>query len=179
MLSLLQIRLIAYAVLALTILGAVGYVKYEWDSGRAAKHKLDVVQAQQRAVVAAVVSTDRVAAQHETQAQATIQTVTRTIVKRIPTYVHVSTPGAPVPCIPWGFVRLHDAAVLGVDPASLPNPAGQSDDACSTITYPDLAARIADNYAAARANAEQLNALEADARARSASAASAGAASGR
>lgn len=172
-LSFATIRLIAYGVMALTLLGGVAYVKHEWDAGQQAQAQIHVLAAQTKAVTVAVAAVDKSAGAAERKAQTAIASSVKTIIKRIPTYVHVSTPSAPVPCIPWGFVRLHDAAVLGVDPGSLPSAAGQSDDACSTITYPALAGVIADNYAAARANGEQLNALEADIKARSAATAAA------
>ena len=64
-------------------------------------------------------------------------------------------------CIPYGVVRMLDAASLGVDPDILSLSAGQSDATCTPVTAADLAASVAANYASARANAEQLNALEA------------------
>jgi hypothetical protein len=76
-------------------------------------------------------------------------------------YIHVHDPVAPraVGCVSVGLVRQHDAAALGVDPDTLPLPSGVSDDACSATTNIELAGAIADNYAAARANAAQLNDL--------------------
>jgi hypothetical protein len=84
-------------------------------------------------------------------------------------YIHVHDPAAParaVGCVSVGLVRLHDAAALGVDPDTLPLPAGSSDDACSAVTNAGLASAIADNYAAARANAAQLDDLEANVKAK-------------
>jgi hypothetical protein len=65
------------------------------------------------------------------------------------------------PCISLGLVRVLDAARLGADPDSLSLPAGQSDGACASVDAAHLAANITANYAAARANAEQLTALQA------------------
>lgn len=82
-------------------------------------------------------------------------------------FIHVHDPASPprsVGCVSVGLVRLHDAAALGVDPDTLPLPAGSSDDACSSVTNADLASAISDNYAAARANAAQLNDLIANVR---------------
>ena len=72
-------------------------------------------------------------------------------------FVHVHDPVAPraVGCVSVGLVRQHDAAALGVDPDTLPLAPGVTDDACSPVTNSDLAGVIADNYAAARANAAQ------------------------
>ena len=63
-------------------------------------------------------------------------------------------------CIPYGVVRVLDAAGTGADPDALPLPAGQSDDTCAPVTAAALAANVATNYAAARGNAEQLGALQ-------------------
>lgn len=48
---------------------------------------------------------------------------------------------------------------FGVSPANLALPASKSDQSCSPFSYDDLARTISSNYASARANAEQLNAL--------------------
>jgi hypothetical protein len=64
-----------------------------------------------------------------------------------------------VPCIPFGLVRVLDAAVFGVAPESLNLPPGKSDNSCSTVTVNQLAGAIVKNYGNARANAEQLNAV--------------------
>jgi hypothetical protein len=75
-----------------------------------------------------------------------------------------ASPGAPPApgCITYGLVRQHDAAALGVDPDTLPLPSGATDDACSPVKNADLADAIGDNYAAARANAQELNDLQAN-----------------
>jgi hypothetical protein len=64
-------------------------------------------------------------------------------------------------CVPFGLVRVLDAASVGADPDALSLPAGQSDDSCAPAAADALAANVAANYAAARSNAEQLNALQA------------------
>jgi hypothetical protein len=89
---------------------------------------------------------------HEAQAAAVIK-------QKV--YIHVHDPVSPhaVGCVSVGLVRQHDAAALGVDPDTLPLPSGVTDDACSATTNAELAGAIADNYAAARANAAQLNDL--------------------
>lgn len=73
--------------------------------------------------------------------------------------------------IPMGFVRVLDAASLGADPDTLSLAPGQSDDSCAPVTAARLAASVAANYAIARENAEQLNALQAWNRTQAASAA--------
>jgi len=62
-------------------------------------------------------------------------------------------------CIPFGFVRVLDAAGYGVGPAELPLPAGKSDDDCSPLDWAPLAQALIGNIGDARANAEQLDAL--------------------
>lgn len=69
---------------------------------------------------------------------------TRTILKEIPIYV---TPEADRRfAVPNGLVRLHDAAALGVDPAALPNPTGEPDDAASEVAASAFGSAVADNY---------------------------------
>lgn len=106
----------------------------------------------------------------EVTAQAHLAATAAVIKQKVRTHVHEPPPAdSPHPgCVTYGLVRQHDAAALGVDPDTLALPAGTSDDACSPVTNADLADAIADNYAAARANAEQLEALEADAAKRAA-----------
>jgi hypothetical protein len=64
-------------------------------------------------------------------------------------------------CIPLGLVRVLDAASIGADPDALSLAAGQSDASCASVAADALAASVAANYATARSNAEQLNALQA------------------
>lgn len=99
----------------------------------------------------------------EASAQDAEKEKTRVIVQKVPRYI---ARVVPVACVPWGLVRLHDAAVRGDDPDAATAPAGQPDDACSPFSPGEFAAIVAGNYGVARANAEQLNALEADIRQR-------------
>lgn len=87
---------------------------------------------------------------------------------KVHSHVHEPAPAAPpaVGCVTYGLVRQHDAAALGVDPDTLPLPAGTTDDACAPVANADLADAISDNYAAARANAAQLDDLEANVKAK-------------
>lgn len=102
----------------------------------------------------------------EASAQTRIVTRTQTIVKEVPANV---TPVQDArTCVSYGLVRLHDAAALGVDPGTLPLPAGKSPDDCTSLKASDLATGIVGNYGVARQNAEQLDALIADERARAA-----------
>lgn len=107
------------------------------------------------------------AANKEASAQATLAANYAAIARKVSLHVTAkqdaaaAAPGAAPSCVSYGLLRIHDAAVLGVDPASLPLPAGATDDACSTVAPSALGAGLVDNYGIARANAEQLNSLEA------------------
>lgn len=70
-----------------------------------------------------------------------------------------------IPCVPYGLIRVLDAAVLGYSAESLALPAGQSDDSCALVDAQVLAKSIASNYGTANANAAQLDALSAYVRA--------------
>lgn len=85
--------------------------------------------------------------------------------QKVKSHVHEPPPpvdGAPlrVGCVSYGLVRQHDAAALGVDPDTLPLPSGVTDDTCAPVENADLASAISDNYAAARANAQELTDLQ-------------------
>lgn len=96
---------------------------------------------------------------NEANQQARLAQKTLTLIRKVPVYVTAKADA--VACIPWGVVRVLDAAVAGVDPATLPTPAGQPDDACSDVKASEASAILAEDIGAANQNAEQLNALEA------------------
>ncbi len=125
----------------------------------------------QEAAVAAARATERATAvlaqESALRAAAADQKIvyrTNTIIKEVPTHVTAQTDARV--CVPVGLVRLLDAAALGVDPADLVLPAGQSDDTCSSVRASDLARSVVGNYGIARQNAEQLDQLIADIRER-------------
>ena len=74
---------------------------------------------------------------------------------------HVTVRTIAANCVPLGLVRVLYAGSHGVDANSLPLGAGQSDDTCSAVGWPELAAAIIHDYGQARANGEQLTALQA------------------
>lgn len=81
-----------------------------------------------------------------------VRTVTRTIIERVPAYV---SPAADARCVlPLGFVRVHDAAALGLSPA--PAAAGQSDEAASGLELSDVARTVAGNYGICHEAVEQV-----------------------
>jgi hypothetical protein len=161
-------KIILYAVAGLTLMGAGAKIMSIWDAGTIAKYQTTItaqraVVRQVTAVTAQITKSDQAA---EVAAQAKIVTQTRTVTKEITRYVPRPGPSVSVPCVSNGMLRVHDAAVLGVDPSTILPPASSPDDACSPVAASDFMADINANYGVARANAEQLNALEADVTAR-------------
>lgn len=81
-----------------------------------------------------------------------------TLIKKVPVYVSAKADAACV--VPAGFVRLHDAAATGTEPAA-PERTGAADAAPSGVALSTVAETNVDNYAACNANAEQLIGLQA------------------
>lgn len=157
-------KLLGYAVLALTLMGTGAKLMSDWDSHKIVTMRAELTAAAAQAhattlVQKAITKADTSA---ETSAQAAITQRAHIIYQERTRYVPQPGPSVAVPCVSNGMLRLHDAAILGADPGDLEPPAGQSDDACSTLSASDFMGLVANNYAAARANAEQLDALEAD-----------------
>lgn len=101
---------------------------------------------------------NRIAAAAERQ-QVKIRTQTQILTREVTKYVPVEVDHGVV--IPWGFVRVLDAAASGAgDPAAISVGAGQSDTAASDVALSEIATLSAANDGACRANAEQLAALE-------------------
>lgn len=165
-------KIAGYCVLALVLLATLAGVKHEWDLGQAARQQVHQIAAISHKAGIAVTAVDLKAGRADTTEQTRIVTRTRTLLQKVNVYVPVSTP-----CVPWGVVRLHDAAVLGVDPGTLQAPPGAADDACSPFTAAQLMAAVVANYGAADQNAQQLNDLETNLRDRATAVAGTGLAS--
>jgi hypothetical protein len=89
------------------------------------------------------------------QRAAEIREVTRTIIKEVPVYV---TPEADAACaVPPGFVRVHDAAVLGVP---VDHPAVAPDAAASVPALSAVAGTVAANYGTCNELRQQLIGLQ-------------------
>lgn len=86
-----------------------------------------------------------------TEKQAEIRTVTKTLTEKVPIYVPQDPSRA---SLPVGFVRLHDAAILGVP--DLADATGRPDGQPSGITDPQLLTVDIENAGACRANAAAL-----------------------
>lgn len=152
------------ALLLVAVIASVGArLASIWYAPQLASAKAQIAASHTaaKAVQAAHVAITKADTASEDHAQATIQEQAKAIIRKVPVYVSTS-PSPPVGCVTNGMLRLHDAAVLGLDPAVLPPPAAEPDAGCSTVSPSDFMATVAGNYATARANAEQLNALEDD-----------------
>jgi hypothetical protein len=100
----------------------------------------------------------QLAAVADQRAEDRVRTVTRIILQKVPEYV---TPAddARFP-LPWGFVRLHDAAAAGADLSAAAPGSGWPDGAASDVTASGAAAVIAANYGDCRADQARLAALQ-------------------
>lgn len=145
------------------------YVAHHWDAGDVAalQTKIATLQrddarekAEALAAAARRVQREDAVALHSAVAEAAAQQKLAdeksVIAKEVRRHVPRNSP-----CLSLGLVRVLDAAALGADPDSLSLPGGQSDGTCAPVDAAHLAANVAANYAAARANAEQLSALQA------------------
>jgi hypothetical protein len=119
-----------------------------------------------KAEAAALAARQQWTAQAEAEArahaatQAKTETQIQTVIEKVPVYVSEKASAACV--VPWGAVRLLDAAASGADPdivraAIAP---GQPDDAASDVTLPEAVALLTTDLGLARQNADQLEHLE-------------------
>jgi|GEM_PF-1761999 len=61
-------------------------------------------------------------------------------------------------CVPYGLIKLLDAAGLGIaDPQSLPGAAGEPDEACSTLSLHDAVSLLKDALVERKDFADRLN----------------------
>lgn len=133
---------------------STGWMVHSWRDGAG---QVDAI----KTAIAATAEQGRINTDHavaEAKAQAAIRTLTRTHIKEVPVYVTAETDRR-FP-LPVGFVRLHDAAALGVDVSAVPDPAGRADGAASTVAPSDAAQTIAGNYGECRAVEERLAQLQ-------------------
>lgn len=171
----LVIKLAAGAVAAAAIAFAVGSVVHAFHQVDADKAVIAAARSETASVKATAkanevqadisLNTAAVNSAAQTKIAATAAVIQQKVHKHVQAH---SSPGVRDArgCVTYGVVRLHDAAALGVDPDELALPAGASDDTCSPVEDPDLAAAIAANYAAYHHVAQELTDLQADVRAR-------------
>ena len=105
-----------------------------------------------------------------------VRTITQTLTREVPRVVTVEIDHSFL--VPYGLVRLHDAAIAGIQPDAVPNPSNLADDAPSGVATSALAATLVGNYGICHATSEQLTALQDWIRAQQALAVTAQAASG-
>lgn len=89
--------------------------------------------------------------------QTEIRWRTRTIIEKVPEYVTLETDTRFA--VPYGFVRLHDAATLGSAPA-VPDASAPPNDAASPVAFSAVTSTVTDNYGACRADQERLTSLQ-------------------
>lgn len=141
-----------YLMIGLACLAAILLLRHHWVGVGAAQERAAeayrlaaaVKKVAKREVVANAI-TDKAKTGLATE-RVRIQTVTRTLIQKVPVYV---TPAADDRCvIPTGFVRLHDAAASG-GASGLPGTAGGPLDAPSGVELSAVGATVVANYGSA------------------------------
>lgn len=164
-----EVKLVAMALVILGLVFGAVHVTRKVDAVKYQKLELAYQAAQAKAVAEAMAQQREFddlaskAARDDARKQAAVVANVKQQLAEVKRHVHaISATGH---CITYGLVRVIDAAVHGVSASDLPLPAGKSDDACAPVSAADLARSIVDNYGTARANASQLDDLEAFSRA--------------
>lgn len=154
---------LAAGLSALLAGAGTGYIVHRIDASALSDLKASDAAAQTKAVQAASLALQKQdkavldAAVAEARSQQQIVTKTVTLIKEIPVHVtDTSECGTPT----FGLIRLLQSAALGTDTTGIAPSPGQPDGACSGLSWRSFATDLADDYGNARANAEQLNALE-------------------
>lgn len=136
------------------VLAAIALVLFGWvrgasfEQGQQAKRELAAERATSARVVQRRAVSNRIDLKYA-PALTQIRTVTKTLIKEVPTYVSAND----CPMSP-GFRLLHDAAAKGV----IPDTAGIAD--AAAVPAPDVAATVADNYGACIENAKRFEGLQ-------------------
>jgi hypothetical protein len=152
--------IIALLVVVGGLVAAGAFGQHKLDESTLDKLKLSYATAEATAVAQAAAQQKQVdavglaASSSEAAAQNKLATTLRQELANAPTFKTVASA-----CVPYGFVRVLDAAASGRLSASLTLPAGKSDDACAPTSWAALERSVVTNYYAAGANAEQLNQL--------------------
>jgi len=124
----------------------------------------DLEDARARAAMLAARAQQADAANGQARAHAAgdrkIQNQVQAVIGKVPQYVSAKSDSACV--VPWGAVRLLDAAAsgAGLDDVAARIAPGQPDDAASTVTLSEAVALLAADLGVARQNADQLDHLE-------------------
>lgn len=146
------------------LIGVGAYGAHEIDANALTSYKASVAAATAKAAAIAAAqqqandSVALVAATTEAAAQAAAVAKLQKDLTDATAHIHPAVISAK--CVPYGFVRVLYASGHGVTADSLGYSTGQSDDACAPLGWLDLAYAVARDYNHARANGDQLNALE-------------------
>jgi multidrug efflux pump subunit AcrA (membrane-fusion protein) len=142
------------------LLGLGAFEQHKIDADSLDKLKASYAQAEQIATAQAAATQKQIddQAASAVQAEQAAQTdLSSSLQKELANAPIIHTVAAN--CVPYGLVRVLDAAASGRLSTSLALPAGKSDDACSSVTWAALERSVVSNYYTALANNEQLNAL--------------------
>ena len=139
-------------------LTAGGYGIHEIDQAKYDQLVIDqknaVIQAQQ--IAALTQKNQDIVVQQSAVTEAKAQQAIQDKANGLPTIITKRVPVS-VPCVPIGFVRVINYAATDTNPDT--GAAGQSDNACTSISWRALADDLTDDYLTGNKNAEQLNAL--------------------
>ncbi len=146
---------IGAALVAVTITrwyytGEIAKMKLAWETARA--EAIATALTEQKRVDAVTMDAALAAAKAEVKTV----TVTNTIIKWNTKYVKEIAG-----CPSTDMLRVHDAAALGADPASLQESAGQPDGKPAAVGTSDFSSAIAENYGRCRVTAARLTGLQA------------------
>ena len=161
-LSSLATTAIGAAVIAAMAFAGGMRLEYKIENGKIAALQLAYAQAEikaQQKYDAASLN----AAKAENDAQTKLTSQGNLALPEVTT--HVITKVITSACVPYGLIRVLDAAASGRTANSLLLPTGKSDATCSAIKWDALGRSVVANYYLARANATQLNGLIAGIRA--------------
>jgi len=142
-----------YAAVFLLALGIGVFAGMRLDAYQQTKAALEASQA----VVSTIGKQDTATAAIETKdadQQVKIVTNTITVVKRVPVYVKVNKA---CPTVPAGFVAIHDASALSVEPKSMTEDQASQP---SNKTLQDVANKVVENYGTCNATIQRLNDLQ-------------------
>ena len=133
-----------------------GGLKAQIASLQAAVAARDLTAARAQAAMLAAAQARAAAGQTQAMLAAreaqVIQTQTETLIRKVPVHVPVQSDRGCI--VPWGAVRLLDAAASGasLDDAAARIAPGQPDDAASDVALSEAVALLAQDFGIARAN---------------------------
>lgn len=153
--------LVATLLVVASLVGGGAYFQHRIDANATSKLEASYQAAQTKAVTAAAARQKAMDDNALSASNAETATQRRLAASAQAQFTYLKSHPVVTACIPLGLVRMLGAGGLGVAPSDLALPAGKSDSSCSTLTSNNLAQIIVGSYGRARANAEQLDALNA------------------